>query len=225
MTITAPQIFKLHPKKSVFVILIWLLGVAYGGLYLTAPTLWPAPRLDHSDVLEPEFHAGLKAYYDEDYKTAMEIWLPMAEAGHPAAQFRVGRLYDRGEGVTLGLSKAFRWYEISAENGHVDAQYNFGLMYRYGDRVKINSEKFIYWLTQAALQGDDYSQVVLGFEYLDTDDEASDYWFRQAADQGNTIALVVTMHREPKTQATATYSDYACVNFVNFLMDQYFYKC
>src|SRR5205085_7812982 len=37
-----------------------------------------------------DFQAGMDAYADGDYKTALEKWRPLAEAGDPASQTNLG---------------------------------------------------------------------------------------------------------------------------------------
>src|SRR5438132_9077372 len=51
----------------------------------------------------------------------MEILRPLAEAGDPAAQYRVGWMYDTGQGVPQDLAEGDRWFEAAAEKGNADA--------------------------------------------------------------------------------------------------------
>ena len=42
---------------------------------------------------------GFDAYQKQDYKTAHKLWLPLAEQGHAKAQYNLGVMYDKGQGV------------------------------------------------------------------------------------------------------------------------------
>jgi uncharacterized protein len=140
----APPFHRRRPVASVVLALGVLLGVVYAGLYAMASTLWPNPPLDHSDVTEPRFHEGLAAYYDGDYKSAMDIWLPMAEAGNPTAQFRVGRLHSFGEGVPTNEGTAAKWYQLAAEQEQMHAQFGLGYLYYFGYGVPKDRDRSEY---------------------------------------------------------------------------------
>jgi len=48
---------------------------------------------------------GLAAYGQQQYATALELWLPLAEQGHRTAQFNVGVLYEKGQGVAQASAR------------------------------------------------------------------------------------------------------------------------
>ena len=58
-----------------------------------------------------------------------------AEQGDAAAQFNLGVMYYRGEGVAQDDKAAVKWYTKAAEQGHVGAQTDLGLMYESGQGV------------------------------------------------------------------------------------------
>ena len=43
--------------------------------------------------------AALEAAQKGDYATALSIWRPLAEQGNAAAQFNLGLMYEKGDGV------------------------------------------------------------------------------------------------------------------------------
>ncbi|MEM7496294.1 MAG: hypothetical protein AAF471_09415, partial [Myxococcota bacterium] len=50
--------------------------------------------------------------YDRaDYKTALQVWMPAAEAGDAEAQANVGEIYERGLGGEPNYEAAAIWYE------------------------------------------------------------------------------------------------------------------
>ena len=79
----------------------------------------------HADDVEE----GLEALKQGDYKTAFKKWKPIAEKGNSTAQFNLGLMYDRGDGVRQNFSKAVKWYRLAAKQKNVSAQFNLGLMY------------------------------------------------------------------------------------------------
>ena len=52
-----------------------------------------------------------------------------------SAQFNLGLMYDKGEGVPQDDAEAVRWYRLAAEQGHAEAQANLGWMYDAGRGV------------------------------------------------------------------------------------------
>jgi S1-C subfamily serine protease len=74
-----------------------------------------------------------------------------AERGDPDAQFNLGSMYYRGDGVPKDPSKAVKWYLKAAEQGDSDAQYFLGVLYYNGLGVaKDNVEAYKWWLLSSA---------------------------------------------------------------------------
>lgn len=60
-------------------------------------------------VADP-FATAVRAYADGDYQTALRILHPLAEQGHPQAQFRLGMMFDNGLGLPEDPAQAEYWY-------------------------------------------------------------------------------------------------------------------
>ena len=71
-----------------------------------------------------------------DPKLAAEWHERAASQGLANAQYQLGLLYERGEGVARDDAAAARWYRQAAQQGEVAAQTNLGLMYRDGRGVR-----------------------------------------------------------------------------------------
>ncbi len=56
------------------------------------------------------FATAVRAYASGDYETALQILLPLAEQGHPDAQFRLGMMFDNGLGLPKDPVEAEYWY-------------------------------------------------------------------------------------------------------------------
>ena len=138
-----------------------------------------------------DFAAGFTAYEKGDYKTAFKNWLPLAEQGHPVAQFNLGIMYYNGKGVPQKYSEAAKWYLKAAEQGYANAQNNLGEMYNRGEGVQKNDFEAVKWYQKAAEQGVGISQGQLGYFYangkggLQKDLVKAHMWSNLAAAQGN----------------------------------------
>ena len=82
-----------------------------------------------------DYTAGLIAYKQNDYPTALQEWTPLADRGVPEAQFKLGLLYDQGLGVKQDMTEALQWYRRAADQGYAAAQYNLGIHYLLGKGV------------------------------------------------------------------------------------------
>jgi hypothetical protein len=91
-----------------------------------------------------------KALYDaKNYKAALPKLKAAAEKGHKKAQYRLGRCYDKGHGVTEDNKVAFTWYQKSAAQNYAKGQYALGKCYLKGKGTKADEPKAKLWITKA----------------------------------------------------------------------------
>ncbi len=144
---------------------------------LIAPSAWG----DYQD--------GRKAYNRGDYETALKELRPLAEQGHAGAQYFIGYMYYKGQGVDQDGEEAVKWLRKAAEQGDVKAQLRLGMMFRLGLSVAKNYAKAEKWLRMATEQGDAKARYNLGLMYyrgegVDQDDIEGLKLIRKAAEQG-----------------------------------------
>ena len=100
------------------------------------------------------FEDGAAAHKRGDYVMALRLWGPLADKGHAPAQFNLGLMHDKGEGVTQNHAEAAKLYRRAAEQGYAPAQSNLGVLYDNGDGVAQNHVIAHMWFNLAASQGD-----------------------------------------------------------------------
>jgi uncharacterized protein len=93
------------------------------------------------------------AYGRSDYATALPLLLLLADQGNATAQYRLGRLYDAGSGVTQDYVQALRWYRLAADQGVAAAQFGLGTMYEDGHSVSQNFVLAHMWFNLSASRG------------------------------------------------------------------------
>ena len=98
---------------------------------------------------------GVLAYEKGDYKTALREFQPLAEQGNSSAQFRLGWMYSKGEGVLQDYKESVKWYRLSAEQGDEIAQHNLGVIYQGGQGVPEDYVRAHMWYNISALNGDE----------------------------------------------------------------------
>ncbi len=100
-----------------------------------------------------DFQKGRAAAQRGDYVTALKEWRPLAEQGHAMAQYKLGLIYERGQGVPKDYYDAVKWFRRAAEQGHANAQYRLGLGYSQGQGVPKSYVQAYMWWSLAALDG------------------------------------------------------------------------
>lgn len=85
----------------------------------------------------------------------------LAEQGDAKAQYKLGMMYENGEGVPQDYVEAIKWYRKAAEQGDAAAQANLGAMYVDGHGVPKDYVEASVWINLAFAQGDD-----LAIKYL-----------------------------------------------------------
>ena len=90
----------------------------------------------------------ISAHYVPDLKVV--DLKPWAERGQEEAQYRLGTLYENGQGVEKSLEEAKKWYRKAAERNHDGAQNNLGVCYRGGQGVEEDYVEAVNWFRKAA---------------------------------------------------------------------------
>jgi len=107
-----------------------------------------------------DYQAGMDAYNQGDYATALKEWQPLAEQGGADAQVNLGLLYDFGKGVPQDYGQARDWYLKAAEQGHALAQANLGVMYWMGPGVLQDYVQAHMWANLAAAQSQEQAPTL-----------------------------------------------------------------
>lgn len=108
-----------------------------------------------------DFEDGRRAANDGDFQAAYAIWAPLAEQGDAQAQFGLGRMYLRGDGVNRDFARARELLRRAAEQGHSRAQMLVAKMYQNGDGGEENLDEALRWYHAAAGNGESEAQQIL----------------------------------------------------------------
>ncbi len=94
------------------------------------------------------------AYDRSNYATALQVWLPQAQAGDATAQNYVGEIYEKGLGTTPDFGQAAQWYRKAAGQGHTRAQINLAYLYEKGQGVQKDFAEALRLYRQASGLGE-----------------------------------------------------------------------
>ena len=121
-----------------------------------------AALLLFSSHANADFNDGVYALLTGEYDTALQHLVPLAETSdHAYAQYFLGRMYDRGQGVEQNYDTAAKWYRKASEKGVADAQYRLGLLYTEGTGVPKDPEYAYGWYSVAAHLGNNKAIAAL----------------------------------------------------------------
>ncbi|WP_244577775.1 tetratricopeptide repeat protein [Hoeflea halophila] len=120
----------------------------------TGTTVEAADADAANDATLRAFGAFQRGYY----LTAMDLAVPRAQLGDPAAQTLVAELFANGLGVARDMDSAAFWYKQAAEGGDASAQFKYGLMLLEGKHVEADQEKAGELMKKAADAGNAFAQ-------------------------------------------------------------------
>ncbi|HKZ08924.1 MAG TPA: caspase family protein, partial [Methylomirabilota bacterium] len=114
-------------------------------------TFVTARRAVKTSARDCEIRGGEYTAFDRaDYRTALKVWLPLAQEGDPKAQTVVGEIYEKGLGVAPDYQAARAWYLRAAEKGYAPAAMNLGALYEQGLGVPKDQRQALIWYRRAA---------------------------------------------------------------------------
>jgi TPR repeat protein len=134
------------------------------------------------------------AYERGDFATAERLFRPLAEHGNAIAQYNLGVMYYKGEGVHQSYPDAVFWYRHAAWQGDASAQLELGVMCYKGQGTLQNYAEALTWFRKAADQGSAQAQINLGAIYANGQGVPQDYihahmWLSLAAAKSETRAV------------------------------------
>lgn len=138
----------------------------------------------------PQMEQARSMLGDGDFQNALPILMDLAKAGHPEAQFFLGLMYERGNGVQADPKESVRWYTISALAGWSDSMFNLGQKYYKGQGVPEDETKAADLFFLVATTGDPDGQWAFGVLVSEGQGRQQDAiegcaWLMLAANQGH----------------------------------------
>lgn len=192
----APELAVIDPPARAAVALSpQTLGTQALGPLSSAPdeTARARPPAQLADALLTAFGNAAKGV-EAGEPGALAKLKAIAEAGHPPAQFYLGKLYETGDhGVKQNLAQARLWTERAAEGGDAAAMHNLALFDFRGEGGAQDLAGAARWFRAAAEQGIVDSQFNLGLLYqsgsgVERDPAQAYTWFAIAAAGGDAQA-------------------------------------
>ncbi|ASK79105.1 hypothetical protein CF386_08525 [Paraphotobacterium marinum] len=131
--------------------------------------------------------------YPKNYSKAAFWFEKAAQQGDELAQFNLGWMYQKGQGVKQNNFKSYQWYLKAATKGLSVAQNNLAIMYFNGFGTNVNYKKALIWFKKAASSGYAPAESNLANMYLLGKGGYKDYdkafsLYKKSAFQGNPVA-------------------------------------
>jgi localization factor PodJL len=140
-----------------------------------------------------QYELGLQRLSAGRRDEAISLLRQAANQGAAIAQYRLAKLYERGEGVPADLALARSWTERAAAAGNRRAMHDLGVYFARGEGAPLDEQAAFRWFRQAAELGVADSQYNLGILYeqgrgVNPSLPESLFWFLVAARQGDAYA-------------------------------------
>jgi len=128
-----------------------------------------------------------------DLETAASFLRRAAQKSVAPAQYELGKLYERGQGVDRDMIEARNLIQKAAEAGHVNAMYDYALFLAEGEGGAKSETEAVDWFQSAAEVGLVDAQYNLGVVFaegigVEKDLAKALFWFEVAAGSGDTGA-------------------------------------
>ena len=118
---------------SLFLVVSFISGCA--GIRDYMRPIFPDDRSTNNKVIDKPREVVGDASAPRDYKEAVARYRKAAEQGDASAQYNLGVMYSKGQGVPQDYKEAVVWYRKAAQQGDANAQNNLGVMYSKGQGV------------------------------------------------------------------------------------------
>jgi localization factor PodJL len=137
-----------------------------------------------------QYELGLQRLTAGRHQDGVALLRRAADRGFAMAQYRLAKLYERGEGVPVDLSVARQWTERAAAAGNRRAMHDLGVYFARGEGAPLDEAAAFRWFRQAAELGVADSQYNLGVLYqqgrgVNASAPEALFWFLVAARQGD----------------------------------------
>ncbi len=118
----------------------------------------PHALADEKSEAQEYFDQGMIEYEKENFEKSHELLEKSAEMGHGDAQYQMGVLYYKGQGVAKDNEKAAFWYGKAAKQGIKNAQNSLGNLYDESKKsITENAGKASDWVENTASES--YNQA------------------------------------------------------------------
>ena len=150
-----------------------------------------------------DFQDGMEAYNSGNYLYAYDEFRALAINGDAAAQYRLGVMYEKGQGIPQDYSQAAAWYLKAAVQDDSRAQFAIAEMYAQGEGVPKNEKQALTWYIEAADHGLPKAQYLIGLMYAKGQGVPQDLiqgykWLTLAGDMAVNSKIWVEEHMSPE---------------------------
>jgi hypothetical protein len=136
---------------------------------------------------------GYQALRNGDYKTALNIFEPLAAKNDAAAQTGLAVMYYEGLGVSRDEKKAVALAQRTAKRDHAVAQYILYDAYQYGKGgLTRDEDKAFDWLQTSAENGYPQAQITIARMFFEKKDYYRSFNWSQIAAKRN-VANAMTL--------------------------------
>lgn len=148
---------------------------------------------EKKESVETIYQEAFAAYLNGDFSSAVTGFEKVALAGNTEAMYRLGEMYDMGQGVAVDPGKSYTYTSRAAESGNANAQTSMAMLYwsGYFDICKMDRMAAVEWLQKALEQNCETAVGVAmmfgicGYQYAPV--QAADHFRRMLENENDDI--------------------------------------
>lgn len=96
-------------------------------------------------TINQQLEAAKEAYFTNEHTKSINILIPLAEEGHPEAQYYLGLVYSAPSLKAEQHTQAIKYLLLAANQNHAPAMFKIGLNYDEGIGVQLNPLTALDW--------------------------------------------------------------------------------
>ncbi len=136
-------------------------------------------------VFGSAFEEAQTALKNKQYEKAIELFRQSAKYGNNEANFKLGIIYYKGNGIKKDLSLAMKYFQRASAAGHLKAKYNTGVIYATKNYEKHDYKEAYKIFEELSIVNYPSAQNKLGLFLLhglgvDKDYKKAVKWFEEA---------------------------------------------
>jgi pilus assembly protein CpaE len=158
-----------------------------------APVAAAEPQPTRAEQFAAQYEQALLVIGSGEIDDGAMLLRRLGDRGYAPAQYRLAKMYERGEWLEADPAAALQWTERAAAGGHPRAMHDLGVYIARGDAAPADDAAAFRWFRQAADFNIADSQFNLGVLYqqgrgVTADAAEAMFWFLLAARQDDESA-------------------------------------
>jgi hypothetical protein len=143
----------------------------------------------------PEYNEAHNEWKLKNFEKELDLLKAAVAKGNPLAEERLGRIYEKGEGVQVNVYEAIKWYEMAADHGNMYALSYLSEVYDTDNELNIDKVRYFNTLLRCVDAGCEkcFAYLAIAYQYgggTDADYSKALYYYKKGAEKGDYVDML-----------------------------------